>query len=122
MTFILSFTTDVSENGWCGSDENWVRNMRFSFKLGSVAAIVLHEDILASNSTTGHLDSSSVLQMKAASAHFFSQVGLLSLTGAGAKDLSSAKDKLDAACSKSHLRLTRKKITMKHIITGYELT
>ena len=78
--------------------------MRFSFKLGSMAAIVLHEDVLSSNSTTGHLDSSSVHQMKSASAHFFSQVGLLSLMGAGAKDLSSAKDKLDAACSKSHLR------------------
>jgi len=95
----------VSENGWCNSDENWVRNMRFSFKLGSMAAIVLHEDVLSSNSTTGHLDSSSVHQMKSASAHFFSQVGLLSLMGAGAKDLSSAKDKLDAACSKSHLRV-----------------
>jgi hypothetical protein len=35
---------------------------------------------------------------------FFGQLGLFNLAGAGIKDLTVAKEKLDAACSKSHLR------------------
>ena len=78
--------------------------MRFSIKLGSITALLLHEDILASNPTTGQLAGSTVQQMRSISDHFFKQSGLLSLAGAGVKDFSSAKEKLDAACSYSHLR------------------
>ena len=76
--------------------------MRFSVKLGSLAAVLLHEDVLACNSTTGQLATSTIEQMRSLADYFFGQ--LFSLAGAGIKDLSAAKEKLDKACSKSHLR------------------
>ena len=80
--------------------------MHFTFKLGSFIAILLHEDIIASNSASANLAASTVQELRSVSEFFFSQIGLLSLIGAGAKDLSLIRDKLDAACSKSHLRYT----------------
>ena len=78
--------------------------MRFSLKLGSLVALLLHEDIMVCNSTTGQLSKSTILQMRSLAEVFFSQLGLFSFAGAGAKDLSITKEKLNAACSKSHLR------------------
>ena len=78
--------------------------MRFSVKLGSLAAVLLHEDVLACNSTTGQLATSTIEQMRSLADYFFGQLGLFSLAGAGIKDISAAKEKLDKACSKSHLR------------------
>ena len=91
------------ENGNSTSDENATR-MRFSIKLGSLVALLLHEDILTCNSTTGQLTMSAVEQMRSLANFFFGQVGLFSLAGAGIKELSIAKEKLDAACTRSHLR------------------
>lgn len=78
--------------------------MRFSLKLGSLAALLLHEDVLTCNTTTGQLAASTIEQMRSLADIFFGQLGLFSLSGAGKKDLTLAKEKLDAACSKSHLR------------------
>ncbi len=78
--------------------------MRFSIKLGSLASLLLHEDLLTCNSATGQLAASTIEQMRSIANYFFGQLGLFSLAGAGTKDLSAAKEKLDAACSKSHLR------------------
>lgn len=106
MIFILIYCKDFAENICLGADENAVR-MRFSVKMGSLAALVLHEDILTCNSATGQLAGSTVDQMRSLAGVFFGQLGLFSLAGAGIKDLSLAKEKLDAACSKSHLRYIR---------------
>ena len=97
---------DFTENTFSSADEQCVRKMHFTFKLGSFIAILLHEDIIASNSASANLAASTVQELRSISEFFFSQIGLLSLIGAGAKDLSSIRDKLDAACSKSHLRYT----------------
>lgn len=78
--------------------------MRFSVKLGSLVVLLIHEDIFACNSTTGQLAASSVDQMRSLANFFFDQIGLLHLVGAGIKDLSVTKEKLNTACSKSHLR------------------
>ena len=86
------------------TEENGAVRMRFSIKLGSLAALLLHEDILTCSSTTGQLATASVGQMRSLVNFFFGQLGLFNLAGAGIKDLSAAKEKLDAACSKSHLR------------------
>ena len=76
--------------------------MRFSFKLGSLVAVLLHEDFLPSSS--GHLTATAAHEMRAAAEFFFDKVGLFQSIGAIGKDLSLIRDKLDAACSKSHLR------------------
>ena len=101
MKIFLSITLDLTENG----DESSISSrMRFSLKLGSLSALLLHEDILSCNPTTGQLTASTIQQMRSIAGEFFNQLGLLSLGGAGMKDLSIAKEKLDSVCSKSHLR------------------
>ncbi|XP_045024451.1 autophagy-related protein 2 homolog A isoform X1 [Daphnia magna] len=93
-----------SENGCPLEEENAAVRMRFSVKLGSLVVLLIHEDIFACNSTTGQLAASSVDQMRSLANFFFDQIGLLHLVGAGIKDLSVTKEKLNTACSKSHLR------------------
>lgn len=99
--FVPFISPDIYESA---EDNPASCRMRFSLKLGSLAALLLHEDVLACNPTSGQLAASTVQQMRSMSEDFFSQLGLLSLTGAGMKDLSIAKEKLDAVCSMSHLR------------------
>ena len=66
--------------------------------------MLLHEDVLTCNSATGQLAASTVEQMLSLANFFFEKLGLFSLAGAGIKDLHRVKEKLDGACSKSHLR------------------
>ena len=100
---LLKTYIGLTENGWIG-EETQSRRMRFSFKLGSLAFLLIHEDIMVCNSTTGQLSKSTILQMRKLAESFFSQLGLFSFAGAGAKDLSVTKEKLNSACSKSHLQ------------------
>ena len=102
-TIVFGYLSDLPENG-STMEENATVRMRFSVKMGSLAALLLHEDILTCSSTTGQLAASSVEQMRSLANIFFGQLGLFNLAGAGIKDLTVAKEKLDAACSKSHLR------------------
>lgn len=93
------------ENGHSAADENAsTTRMRFSLKLGSLVALLLHEDVLTCNSTTGQLATSTVEQMLSLANVFFGQLGLFSLAGAGIRDLQRVKEKLDSACTRSHLR------------------
>lgn len=95
----------TGDNGsFCLSDENAIRRMRFCLKLGSIAAVLLHEDLLSCNSSTGQLTVTSIQLMKSLSEVFFKEIGIFSLLGVGAKDIDVAEGKLDKACSKSHLR------------------
>lgn len=103
--FTIDLSADLSENGLAGADDsNVVRKMRFSFKLGSCVVVMLHEDIIAPNTASVALAAPTVQELRNVADFFFTQVGLLSLVGAGGKDLSSVKEKLNSARSKSHLR------------------
>lgn len=75
----------------------------FHLQLSSIAAVILHEDILTFGLDSCELTPSSVSTMKNLSTQFFTQLGKFVL--AGNKDFEAFKQALSNTCSLNHIRL-----------------
>ncbi|KAF6217295.1 hypothetical protein GE061_001649 [Apolygus lucorum] len=91
------------EKGLSIDTEMLEETCNFHMRLSSLAAIVLHEDILTLGLDTCELTPSSVSTMQHISEDFFSQLGKFAVSGN--KDFDASKDAFIKCCKLNHLRL-----------------
>lgn len=87
---------------------------RFRVQVSSVAAVVLHEDILTPSVENANMVlKASVAEMQAKSEDFFSTLGFHALSGYSYNAFQEAKKKFTEACQISHLRFMAAPLTME---------
>ena len=87
---------------------------RFRVQVSSVAAVVLHEDILTPSVENANMVlKASVAEMQAKSEDFFSTLGFHALSGYSYSAFQEAKKKFTEACQISHLRFMAAPLTME---------
>lgn len=77
----------------------------FQIRIASVAAVLLHEDILTVSTEEDHiLMPSSVQQMRNKATSFFESLGNFNFIGFTGKDFDNCKVAFEKACQLSHIR------------------
>lgn len=74
----------------------------FHMRLSSLAAVILHEDLLTLGLDTCELTPSSVSSMRNLSEEFFSQLGKFAVSGN--KDFEASKEAFLRSCKHNHIR------------------
>ncbi|KAK2706752.1 hypothetical protein QYM36_014703, partial [Artemia franciscana] len=87
--------------------------VHFKIRLGSLACILLHNDVLSNDSGKAVWSLQSASEMEDLVDSFFSALGPFSLGGKDEKNFTDGNNKLNEACSKSQLRILAAPVTIE---------